>query len=320
MLRLRRVLISEGGYCYSPALQQRRGPGGTLKVVLFCGGLGARLGDYSDAIPKPMVRIGNRPIVWHLMKYYAHFGHKEFILCLGHMGEVIKDYFLHYDEWVSNDFIMAGGGRDVEMLNSDIDDWKITFVDTRLKSSVGERLKAVEAHLAGEEVFLANYADGLTDLWLPTYVERFLASDSIAGFLAVHSPQSFHVAIMGEDGGVVEVTPVGRSDIWINGGFFVFKQQVFSYINEGEDLVSEPFARLIKDDKLFAHRYEGFWEAMDTFKDKQLLDALYESNRHAPWEIWKFPPESQLDILAGSGSGPAPTDREVGSAEREART
>jgi len=291
-----------------------------LKVVLFCGGLGVRLRDYSDAIPKPMVRIGNRPILWHIMKYYAHFGHKDFILCLGHMGEAIKDYFLHYDEWVSNDFVMTSGGRDVEMLNSDIDDWKITFVDTGLKSSVGERLKAVEAHLAGEEVFLANYSDGLTDLWLPTYVERFLATDSIAGFLAVHSPQSFHITTTGEDGSVSEITPIGESEIWINGGFFVFKQEVFSYINEGEDLVSEPFARLIKDDKLFGHQYEGFWEAMDTFKDKQLLDALYETNHQAPWEIWKIPPEPQADVLPGSASGPAQSDGVVDSDEGKAST
>ena len=144
-----------------------------MKVVLFCGGAGMRLQGYADDVPKPMVTIGTRPIIWHLMKYYAHFGHKDFILCLGHKGNVIKDYFLHYDESVSNDFVWSQGGKNIEYLNRDIDDWKITFVETGANSNVGERLKAVESHLRGEEMFLANYGDGLSDVSLPAMVETF---------------------------------------------------------------------------------------------------------------------------------------------------
>lgn len=179
-----------------------------MKVVLFCGGMGMRLRDYSETVPKPMVEIGYRPILWHVMKYYAHFGHKDFILCLGHKGDYIKNYFLKYDECLSNDFVMAEGGQDIHLLNSDIHDWKITFVDTGVSASVGERLKAVEKHLEGEEVFLANYSDGLSDLYLPDHIDAFMASKKIASFLAVHSHQSFHVAAIADDDLVLGIDPL----------------------------------------------------------------------------------------------------------------
>ena len=260
-----------------------------MKVVLFCGGQGTRLRDYSEAVPKPMVRIGDRPILWYIMKYYAFFGHKEFILCLGYKSALIKEFFLKYEEWVSNDFVLSNGGGDLELFNSDIQDWKITFVDTGLHSSVGERLKAVEPHLEGEEIFLANYADGLSDLWLPDLVDSFCASDKTAGFLGVRSPQSFHISRVGDDGTVAEISLLSDSDLWINGGFFVLRREIFDYLKPGEDLVSEPFQRLIEEGALFAHRHKGFWRPMDTFKDKQALDDLYESGI-TPWEVWKRNP------------------------------
>ena len=140
-----------------------------MKVVLFCGGQGMRLREYGDHVPKPMVPIGYRPILWHLMKYYAHYGHKDFILCLGHKADVIKDYFLNYNESRQQRFrAVEGGGRTSTCCNSDIDDWNITFVDTGINSNIGERLKAVRAHLEGEEMFLANYGDNLSDLPLPS--------------------------------------------------------------------------------------------------------------------------------------------------------
>src|SRR6476646_7243163 len=130
-----------------------------MKVVIFCGGLGMRLREAGEDIPKPMVTIGHRPILWHLMKYYAHFGHTDFILCLGYRGDMIKNYFLHYEEGLSNDFILSEGGRRRELLTSDIQDWRITFVETGMSSNIGERLCLVKKHLAGEEMFLANYSD-----------------------------------------------------------------------------------------------------------------------------------------------------------------
>src|SRR5262249_46660265 len=144
-----------------------------MKVVLFCGGLGMRLREHSESIPKPMVPIGYRPILWHVMKYYAHYGHKDFILCLGYKADAIKHYFVNYDEAVSNDFVLSNGGRKLHLLNSDIHDWKITFVDTGLQSNIGQRLKQVERYIGEVEVFLANYSDGLTDLPLPKMIEHF---------------------------------------------------------------------------------------------------------------------------------------------------
>jgi glucose-1-phosphate cytidylyltransferase len=137
-----------------------------VKVVLFCGGLGTRLRDLSGEVPKPMVNIGYRPILWHVMRYYAHFGHKDFILCLGYKADVIKKFFLTYEEWISNDFTLSKGGKQIELKNNDIADWNITFVDTGLHANIGQRLLAVREYVENEEMFLANYADGLTDLGL----------------------------------------------------------------------------------------------------------------------------------------------------------
>jgi glucose-1-phosphate cytidylyltransferase len=257
-----------------------------MKVVLFCGGQGTRLRDQSDAVPKPMVTIGHRPILWHLMKYYAHYGHNEFILCLGYKSAVIKEYFLNYNEWVSNDFVIRNGGQTIDLLHSDIGDWTITFVDTGLNTSIGERLRAVEPHLADEPYFLANYADALSDLPLDQHVDRFMQRGLVGSFVAVHSPRSFHITAIDEDDLCTSVTPVGDLDIWINGGFFVFRRDIFSYMRPGEDLVDEPFARLIDDRQLMAFRHSGFWHAMDTFKDRQALEDRHARD-DAPWVVWK---------------------------------
>jgi len=181
-----------------------------VKVILFCGGLGTRLKEHSETIPKPLVEIGYRPIIWHLMRYYAHFGHNDFILCLGYRGDAIKNYFLKYNECISNDFVMTNGGREIHLCNNDIEDWKITFVDTGLHSNIGQRLRAVQKYLDGEEIFLANYADGLADLDLNCYLEHFHAQNKIAGFLAVQPSQSFHVVKLEANGEVESIAPLRK--------------------------------------------------------------------------------------------------------------
>jgi glucose-1-phosphate cytidylyltransferase len=230
--------------------------------------------------------IGPRPILWHLMKYYAHFGVTDFILCLGHHADVIKRYFLNYDESVSNDFILSNGGANVEMLHTDITDWRITFVDTGLSANIGERLCAVRNHLEGEDVFLANYADGLSDLHLPSYVERSIRSGKIANFLCVKPNLSLHAVTLDADGRVRRIAAISETDLRINGGFFVFRREIFDFIKQGEELVEEPFERLIGLNQLSAHNYDGFFGAMDTFKDKQHLEELYLGGR-APWQVWR---------------------------------
>jgi len=256
-----------------------------MKVVLFCGGLGMRLREYSDSVPKPMVNIGYRPILWHLMKYYAHYGHKDFILCLGYKGDVVKNYFRNYDECLSNNFTMSKGGREIQVAKTDIEDWTITFVETGLNANVGQRLKAVEPYLKGEEMFLANYTDGLTDCCLSDVIEDFKRQDAVGSFLSVRPIQSFHVVKVEESGSVSDIKDLNKSGLWINGGFLVFRNDIFRYIKAGEELVYEPFQRLIKERKLCSYRYEGFWVSMDTFKDKQRLDDMYAQGE-TPWAVW----------------------------------
>ena len=256
-----------------------------MKVVLFCGGLGTRLKEHSGTVPKPMVDIGYRPLMWHLMKYYAHFGFKDFILCLGYKGDYIKNYFLNYDECLSNDFTMSNGGEEIKLYNNDIRDWNITFVDTGLQSNIGQRLKAVEKYLADDEVFLANYTDGLIGLDLAPYMEAFQKSDKIASLVLVKPSLSFHVVNMKDDNLVSSIEPVQKSDLWINAGFFIFKKAIFKYICPGEELVLEPFARLIAENQLMGYRYDGFYVGMDTFKEKQMFDDMYNSG-HMPWAVW----------------------------------
>ena len=265
-----------------------------MKVVLFCGGLGLRLRDYAEHIPKPMVVIGYRPILWHVMKYFAHFGHRDFILCLGYRGDLIKQFFLNYSECLSNDFVLSNGGRQLELANSDIHDWTITFADTGLRANIGQRLKGVEKYLANEEIFLANYSDGLTDLDFPRYLDFARQRNKIATFLSVKPNLSYHFAKTDPHGLVTGIEEAKESGIRINAGFFVLKRDIFKYIEPGDELVIEPFQRLIRDRELAAYEYDGFFEAMDTFKDKQQLDDLHESGQ-PPWEVWREAAAGELE-------------------------
>lgn len=257
-----------------------------MKVVLFCGGQGMRLREFSDSIPKPMVNIGYRPVLWHVMKYYAYYGHKDFILCLGHRGDVIKNYFLNYDECLSNDFVLTNGAKQVQLLQSDIHDWKISFVDTGLHSNIGQRLMAVRSHLEGEEMFLANYSDGLTAMPLTPYLDQFHRQRKIASFMCVKPAQSFHAVTVGKDSLVSDIQAARDMDLWVNGGYFAFRKEIFDYMRPGEELVVEPFQRLVAKQQLLAYRYDGFFGCMDTFKEKQQLDDMY-ARGDTPWEVWK---------------------------------
>jgi glucose-1-phosphate cytidylyltransferase len=257
-----------------------------MKVVLFCGGLGMRLRDFSENVPKPLVNIGYRPILWNLMSYYAHFGITEFVLCLGYRADAIKHYFLHYDECLSNDFVLSKGGKDIQLLRRDIDDWTITFVDTGLHANIGTRLRAVRRYLEGEEMFMANYADGLTDLPLDQYLARFQRQGKVASMVTVAAPHAFHIVQSDPTGSVRAIEHVGDSVVRINGGFFIFRREIFDYMREGEELVVEPFQRLIDAGQLVAYPYDGFWQNMDTFKDRQRFEELLQSGE-APWQVWK---------------------------------
>ena len=266
-----------------------------MKVVLFCGGQGLRMREASEVAPKPMIPVGNRPILWHVMKYYAHFGYTDFVLCLGYKAEMIKQFFLTYNEAMANDFVLTDGGAKVHLLKTDIHNWNITFVDTGLHSSIGERLRAVRHLLRDDELFLANYGDTLTDAHLPTMIERVKASGVSASFLAVKPNYSFHVVNVGDDGRVGHISDVTKSDMWINGGYFVLRSSFLNDMRPGEDLVEEPLHRAIASGQVLAHRHEGFWAPMDTLKEKQRLESLYE-NGQAPWQLWANGHEAEPEI------------------------
>ena len=202
-----------------------------MKVVLFCGGLGMRLKDHAENVPKPLVTIGNMPILWHVMKYYAHYGHTDFILCLGYQAEAIKHYFLNYSECTSNDFILSNGGKDIELLGSDIQNWRIHFVNTGAKSNIGQRLKAVQPFLKGEDEFLANYCDGLTDLYLPDVIDFFHRKGKIATFVNVKPNLSYHFVSVKNGGTVTAIKDIQTSNIRINGGYYVLKNEIFDYLD-----------------------------------------------------------------------------------------
>jgi glucose-1-phosphate cytidylyltransferase len=257
-----------------------------MKVVLFCGGLGMRMREGPASAPKPMNMIGDRPLLWHVMRYYAHFGHTEFVLCLGYGASAVKDYFVHYDETQSNDFTLVAGGRDIEMHSTDITNWKISFIDTGLHSSIGERLMRVRALVENEEMFLANYADTLTDAPLDQLIDRFRRSpDAVASMLAVPPVSTHHVIEVSDDSEVTGVRAVTDLMQWENGGYFVMRPSIFDVLRDGEDMVPHAFDRLVPQRRLLAHRYSGFWRAADTFKDRAELEDMFHRGQ-CPWMLW----------------------------------
>ncbi len=263
-----------------------------MKVVLFCGGLGMRMREFSENTPKALVPIGYRPIIWHIMKYYSYFGHKDFVLCLGYRGDLIKEYFLNYNEAISNDFVLQrdkDGKRKVQLIQNESEDWTITFAETGLSSNIGTRLFNAKKYLEGEEMFLAHYTDILTDLHLNAYIDDFKKTNAIASFVAAKPPVSFHTVEFGQGGHVRELSEASGGDLWQNGGFFALRHEIFDYLEYGEELVIEPFAKLITKNQLVAHKHHGFWSSMDTFKEMQSLNQVYTSGE-APWEVWKRPP------------------------------
>lgn len=261
-----------------------------MKVVLFCGGYGMRMravdasGGVGD-VPKPMAMVGHRPLLWHVMRYYAHYGHTEFILCLGYGADHIKRYFLGYDETYSNDFVLSEGGRRIELLSSDIADWKISFIDTGLNSPIGERLRRVQPLVAGDEMFLANYADVLTDAPLDDMIARLGDSDAVAGLLAVPPQSAFHTLEFGDDSRVGAIRAVNTLPLWENGGYFVLRQGIFDVLFEGADLVQDGCGALAERGQLLAYPYRGFWQPADTVKERVALEQAYDSGE-APWMVW----------------------------------
>jgi glucose-1-phosphate cytidylyltransferase len=234
-----------------------------MKVVIFCGGRGMRLGSFSEHLPKPMASVGGRPLLWHIMSYYAHFGHRRFVLCLGYRGDGVRDYFS------THEFRRNG--------------WEIEFLDTGLDASIGERFAAARDSI-DEDVFLTSYGDTLTDADLPTLIRTREESGRLASLLAVPPNYTFNVVTSDEQDAVTGFHDVAESELWINGGFFVFDRRVFDYVQEGDDM-PEILGRLIAERQLLAIKHDGFWSPMDTLKDLERLEGLVRDGRSS-WQVW----------------------------------
>ena len=289
-----------------------------MKVVLFCGGLGMRMRDGVTNAPKPMATVGERPLLWHVMRYYAYYGHTDFVLCLGYGASAVKDFFLSYDETRSNDFVLDGGARNVTLFRTDISDWRITFVDTGLNTPIGERLRRVRKFVEGEPMFMANYADVLTNASLPDMIDRFEASDAVASLLAV-PPQSSHHAVDIDDTGIItQVTPMRDLRHWENGGYFILRPEIFDELHEDEDLVEDAIVRLVRKGRVLAYPYKGYWSPADTVKERVQLEELY-ARANCPWMIWD--PErsggtAPLDSVLPGRQGNGKTARSAVTATR----
>ena len=257
-----------------------------MKVVILCGGFGTRLREETEARPKPMVEIGDKPILWHIMKTFAHYGFKDFVLCLGYKSEVIKNYFLNYAQH-SNDFTIDLGTGDVEVHNHHQEqDWRVTMVETGLHAMTGARLKRVEKYLDGEE-FILTYGDGVIDLNINTLVHYHRSKGKIGTVTGV-TPRSHYGELNIADGRVLsfrEKPEVQGS--FISGGYFVLNREFFNYLSDDEGCVleREPLERLAKDGQLAVYTHEGFWQCMDTYRDYLYLNELWDQG-NAQWRVW----------------------------------
>jgi glucose-1-phosphate cytidylyltransferase len=257
-----------------------------MQTVILCGGRGMRLREYAEAIPKGLVEVGGWPILWHIMKSYAHYGFKDFTLTLGYLGERIKEYFLNYNAWPGLDLRVRLGSNDPpEPLRQAPEDWTITFADTGLDTNTGGRIKRIEPYV-GEDVFFVTYGDGLSDIDLAALLAFHRSHGRIATVTVVKPRLTFGLLDIDTDQRVTRFTEKPVLSGWINGGFFVFNRRVFDYLEEDDVLELEPMAKLAADGELMAFRHEGFWACMDTYKDTVDLNAAWSAGE-APWWTWR---------------------------------
>ena len=257
-----------------------------MKVVILCGGFGSRLKEETELKPKPMVAIGRMPILWHIMKTYAHYGFHEFILCLGYKAEVIKEYFYNY-EIMSNDFTIELGTKNIEVhSNHSEGGWKISLVDTGLNAMTGARVKRIERFI-DEDTFMLTYGDGVTDLDINKLLAYHKSHGKIGTITGVHPPSQYGELMINKDQVLSFNEKKKRQNNSINGGYFVFKKDFFRYLQDDDDCIleREPLEKLTSDGELKAFHHEGFWQCMDTNRDYKYLTELWESGR-APWKIW----------------------------------
>ncbi len=256
----------------------------SLPLVILAGGLGTRLREETEFKPKPMVEIGGKPILWHIMKYYSTWGVNEFIICTGYKSQVIKDYFLNY-RTNHSDFSLKIGKNSTLTIHHDIrEDWTVSIIDTGPFTPTGGRLSMIADHITTED-FFCTYGDGVANVDLQGLTRMHLSSGSIATLTAVKPLSRFGVLDLNSEGGVVKFREKPRLDTWINGGYFVFNRKIFALLDGDTTLEEEPLVSLSKNGKLSAFQHEGFWQPMDTLREAELLNSLWETGK-AEWKNW----------------------------------
>jgi glucose-1-phosphate cytidylyltransferase len=262
-----------------------------MKAVILCGGQGTRIREVADDIPKPMIRIGERPVLWHLMKLYARYGVNDFVLCLGHKGWTIKEFFLNYHAVAADLTVILGERRAVEFHDGPLEDWRVTLAETGERTQTAGRLWKVRKYLEGGELFCVTYGDGVADLDIARLIEFHHSHGRVATVTGVRPPGRFGVMDTAERGGLVIVNEFAEkpqaSEGHINGGFFVFDQRVWDYLADDEQLILErqPLGRLARDGQLVMYAHDGFWQPMDTYREWRILNELWASG-DAPWKVW----------------------------------
>ncbi|MGB2841754.1 MAG: glucose-1-phosphate cytidylyltransferase [Halobacteriota archaeon] len=259
-----------------------------MKVVILCGGLGTRLREETEYKPKPMVEIGHRPILWHIMKIYSTYGFNDFILCLGYKGEMIKDYFYHY-KIRNSDFTIELGNRDITFhnANNDTSGWKVTLVDTGKEAMTGSRIKRVEKYVDGD-IFMVTYGDGVTDMNINRLLEFHKSHGKTGTVTGVYPPSRYgELKIVGDTACSFREKPQNNHAGAISGGYFVFNREFFDFLSADDGCVfeREPLERLAEENQLKVYHYKGFWQCMDTYRDLKFLNELWESGK-APWRVW----------------------------------
>lgn len=260
-----------------------------MKVVILCGGQGTRIRDVSEDLPKPMIPVGGRPILWHIMKLYAAQGFHDFILCLGYKGHVIKDFFLNYEARMADVTITLGRDRALEYHGSvEEDGWKVTLADTGLNALTGTRLSAIRNYVGDDEEFFMTYGDGVGDVDLAALLAFHRSHGRVATVTGVRPPGRFGEMMADGQGQVAEFNEKPQATGGtISGGFFVFKRKVFDYLaaDANQMLEEEPMRALVRDGQLMLFRHDGFWQCMDTYRDYALLNSLWDGGK-APWRMW----------------------------------
>lgn len=260
-----------------------------MKVVILCGGKGTRLREETEFRPKPMVPIGNRPILWHIMKIYAAQGHTEFILCLGYKGEVIRDFFRNYS-WMTSDVTLSLGQSPVVQFHNSHgeEDWRVTLVDTGENTLTAGRIQRVERYLGNDEDFLLTYGDGVGNVDVNAVLAQHRRQGKVLTLTTVHPPGRFGELQLTPDGAVTEFNEKPQVESgWINGGYFVASRKLFGYLEHTDNVMLEqaPMQRLAAERQLQAYQHRGFWQPMDTFQEYTLLNRLWNEG-NAPWKVW----------------------------------